>query len=278
MEIWLFVIIAEVDKLLSALMAGGDIHSTVAAEVYGKEAYGKKGEEVVDTLIYSKNKLVRALIRKDKRQKCKGVNFGIIYGIGGNGLAEWLKIPKLEAFNLRRDYIKKYPEVITSVDKCKKSIARLGYVEDLMKRRYNVDYKEAYKAVNALVQGSCAQIVKYAYLKIGEMLDRLRDYSGRRIAVLLPIHDEFINEFPKEARYLGHAPIILAAIKYYMTHIPELEKLGIVLKADIKVSNTSWEEKKGISKWMQKRINLIYKRMEKVKDPIAVLKENSVIL
>ena len=227
MEMWLFAILSGEKNMLKTLMSGGDIHAQTAIDVLGKEAY-------VSSRV-SKD------IDKEKRQDMKAVNFGIIYGMGFRALAKKIKKSEAESYSLRNAYLDTYPRIVEFVEENKRQLIDYGYVADIFGRRYNIDPREAYKATNALVQGSCAQILKIAILAIDRDLLLRRRYS--RVRLIMPIHDELIFELRKALAKAAKDRFLLAA-KSRMENIHQLTDRGIILKVDVKKSTRSWEDKK----------------------------------
>ncbi len=238
MEMWLFAILAEETRMLTALKAGADIHSTVSVDVYKDKAFNSKGEA---RLIIQDSKLVEANMDDLNRFKCKKVNFGIIYGMGFKALAVAIKGKELEGYDLRNNYLKTYPRVVGFMEENTDKLRTLGYVEDLFGRRYNLTVRNAYKATNCLVQGGCAQILKIALIAIALYLKHLPSYSGLRVRMILLIHDEIMIQVPNAA-YL-HWDTILRNINRQMVRIPQLLDIGIKLTVDKKCSTDSWESK-----------------------------------
>lgn len=228
MEMWLFAIFANASKLIDALKRGEDAHDATAIMMCGKSAIGKDGK-----------------VKHSIRQKFKQVNFAMIYGMGFRGLAKYLHIPEVEAFDLRREYMDNIPEVPIFMDECKRRLIKYRYVKDMFGRHYHIPVRESYKAVNALVQGSCAQILKIALINLHKFMKHpsWSNYSLRP-NLLVPVHDEIIIEIPTKAlAYQKSCKFIAKNLHNTMEDIPELYPFGVRLKIDIKISNTSWEDK-----------------------------------
>ena len=217
-EMWLFALQANEKVMLKALINGEDVHSATAIEMLGKAALDKDGN-----------------VKPEERQNCKAINFGIIYGMGNNGLAEKLQIPTIEAIGLRRTYLEKFPAIQEFVSKCKHNIAVNGCVKDIFGKTYNIEYMKAHKAVNAVVQGACAQIFKEGILNIS------KKSMLKKCNTLIYAHDEIIIEVPNilSADFIN----ICRCIVKCMISIPQLIDRGIVLKVDVKKSDKSWEDK-----------------------------------
>jgi DNA polymerase-1 len=168
-------------KLRESFARGEDIHRTTAAEVLGKEA---------------------AALTKDERNIAKMVNFGIIYGISAYGLSENLEIPREEAQEYIDAYLARFPLVQDFIERTIEQAARDGYVTTLLGRRRPVPEIRAMNrqtrslgerlAVNSVMQGTAADVIKVAMVRIHR---RLRD-EGRQARLVLQVHDELLLEVP----------------------------------------------------------------------------------
>ena len=154
-----------------------DIHSSTAAKVFGVEL-----DEVT----------------RDMRSKAKAVNFGIAYGQGAFGLAQTLNIPRREAKEIIENYFEQFPGIRGFMDNVVENAREKGYCETIMgRRRYlrdinspnAVDRKAAERlAVNAPIQGSAADMIKVAMIRIHEVFKE-RQFKSR---MLLQVHDELV--------------------------------------------------------------------------------------
>jgi DNA polymerase I len=169
--------------LIQAFHEGQDIHTAVAAQIHGV-----KPEEVT----------------KEQRGGAKMVNFGIVYGITSFGLARRLAIGEREAAEIIAGYKKRFAGITTFLEECVEQARRLGYVETILKRRRPISGIESRNpneralaermAINSVVQGSAADLIKVA------MVDLYRLLKGRDDArLLLQIHDELVVEAKAEA-------------------------------------------------------------------------------
>ncbi|MBV8064233.1 MAG: DNA polymerase I [Actinobacteria bacterium] len=168
-------------KLREAFDRGEDIHAATAAEVLGKE---------------------QATLTKDERNVAKMVNFGIIYGISAFGLSENLEIPREEAQDYIDTYLARFPLVQDFIQRTIEQAERDGYVTTLFGRRRPVPEIRASNrqtrslgerlAVNSVMQGTAADIIKVAMVNIHR---RLRD-EGRSARLVLQVHDELLVEAP----------------------------------------------------------------------------------
>src|SRR5689334_21302859 len=168
-------------KLREAFARNEDIHAATAAEVLGKD---------------------QATLTKDERNIAKMVNFGIIYGISAFGLSENLEIPREEAQEYIDAYLARFPMVQDFIQRTIEQAKQDGYVTTLFGRRRPVPEIRASNrqtralgerlAVNSVMQGTAADIIKVAMVNIHR---RLVD-EGRGSRLVLQVHDELLVEAP----------------------------------------------------------------------------------
>ena len=170
------------EGMLGAFAAGEDIHRATAAEVFG---------------------LPLAEVGPEQRRYAKTINFGLIYGMGAFGLAQSLGIEQKAA----RDYIDRYFARFAGVrrwmEETKARAAELGYVETLFGRRIvlqdikggNGPRRSAAErqAINAPMQGTAADLIKMAMVKVQQVL---RD-EARASRMIMQVHDELVLEVPE---------------------------------------------------------------------------------
>jgi DNA polymerase-1 len=182
-ELRLVAAMADIPRLKQAFTDGHDIHAITASEVFGVPLDQMDGET---------------------RRKAKAINFGIIYGISGFGLAKQLSIEPGEASRYIKLYFQRFPELSNFMEETKAIAHDNGYVETLYNRRAWIrginDKNHAIKsgaeraAINAPVQGTAADIMKAAMIKIDTAIQ-----SGDIAAkMLLQVHDELIFEIDDE--------------------------------------------------------------------------------
>ena len=171
--------------MIEAFNSGADIHAATAAKIYGIPV-----EEVTS----------------DMRRKAKTANFGIIYGISVFGLAERLNIPRSESKELIEGYFKTYPGIRDYMDESVRIAKENGYVETIYKRkrflpdiRSNNAIVRGYaerNAINAPIQGSAADIIKVAMVRIFNRFEA----EGLKSKMILQVHDELnFNVYKNEA-------------------------------------------------------------------------------
>lgn len=172
------------ENMIEAFREGFDIHRATAAKIWHEPM-----NEVSDA----------------QRKKAKQANFGIIYGITTYGLAQRMEIPNSEARQLIDDYFKTFPKVHAYMEKAKEEARQKGYAETLFgRRRYLPDINShnatvrgfaERNAINAPIQGSEADIIKVAMIRIWRRFKT----EGIRSKMILQVHDELnFSVFPEE--------------------------------------------------------------------------------
>lgn len=198
--------------LLETFHRDEDIHAATAARLFGVDV---------------------AEVTPDMRRLAKTVNFGVIYGMSGYGLEQATELSREEAEQFIASYFEKHPQVKDYLDSTKKQARELGYVQTILGRRRTIpeihssnrNLREAAErmAINMPVQGSSADIIKVAMIK----LDREMGRHHLKSKLLLQVHDELIFEVPEEE------------LDEMSKLVPQLMstslKLSVPLKVDIKV-------------------------------------------
>ena len=178
-ELRIMAHLSQDEGLLNAFAAGQDVHKATAAEVFGV---------TVDQ------------VSSDQRRSAKAINFGLIYGMSAFGLAKQLGISRAQSQDYIGRYFTRYPGVQEYMDETKAKAARQGYVETLYGRRLylpdinasNGIARQASErtAINAPMQGTAADIIKRAMIKVDEWLVS----SGLNARMTMQVHDELIFE------------------------------------------------------------------------------------
>ena len=145
-------------------------------------------------------------INSDMRRKAKAINFGIIYGISQYGLAKQIMVSNNEAAEFLNSYFKKFPEIKDYMNDTIKFCRKSGYVNNIFGRRshitgindknFNIRNFQERAAINAPIQGSAAEIMRLAMIRISK---RIEEDQEKKFKMLLQIHDELIFEVPKES-------------------------------------------------------------------------------
>ena len=178
------------ENMIEAFREGHDIHAATAAKIYKEEMEN---------------------VTRDQRTKAKRANFGIIYGITIFGLADRLEISREEARQLIDGYFETFPKVKEYMEKAKEEARSKGYVETLFhRRRYLADINSANgtvrgfaerNAINAPIQGTAADIIKVAMVRI----HRRFKSENIRSKMILQVHDELnFSVYPDEKEKVEH--------------------------------------------------------------------------
>ena len=184
-ELRIMAHLSEDPNMIEAFNSGADIHAATAAKIYN---------------------VPLEMVTGDMRRKAKTANFGIIYGISVFGLSERLNIPRGEAKELIDGYFKTYSRIKAYMDECIHLAKEKGYVETIFKRkRYLPDinsgnaivrgYAER-NAINAPIQGSAADIIKIAMIRIYKRFEE----EKLRSKMVLQVHDELNFNVYKEEK------------------------------------------------------------------------------
>ena len=202
---------ADVKALKKAFKNGEDIHSLTASQVFN----------------VSINK-----VNEDLRRKAKAINFGIIYGITQYGLAKQISVSNHEALDFINAYFKKFPEIKDYMNSTIKSCRTKGYVNNIFGRRihlrgindknFSVRSFQERAAINAPIQGSAADIIRLAMIKLDHLTETDKKFKTK---MLLQIHDELIFECSKDDKIyvqnvIKDAMISISSSDYHMFSIP----------------------------------------------------------
>lgn len=221
-ELRLVADIAGLESLRQAFLDGLDIHAQTASEVFGIPLAEMDGET---------------------RRKAKAINFGIIYGISGYGLARQLHCSPGEAKAYIDAYFEKYPGIKDYMDSIKAFCREKGYVETKFGRKIHIggirDSNQAKRgfseraAINAPIQGTAADVIKRAMIRVPKRLKS----EGLAARMLLTVHDELLFETPE-----AEIEATIAAVRDVMenAHRPAVEfSVPLVAEAGI---GMSWAE------------------------------------
>lgn len=210
------------DKVLIEIFKNGrDIHTEVAARVFGKDS---------------------TLDAYEQRRRAKVINFGILYGMGVNALQQSLSTSRKEAQEFYNQYFETFPRLAEYLEELKGHAARKGYTETLFgRRRYFDGIKSAIPyvrasaermAINAPLQGTSADIIKLAMIEIDRILPDI---------LLLQVHDELVFEIKK-----GKVEEYATQIKKSMEAVvPEEKRRGVPIVVEGK-AGPNWGEMKKI--------------------------------
>ena len=209
-------------SFLEAFRLGQDIHTRTASEVFG---------------------VPLDLVTPEMRNRAKAVNFGIVYGISDFGLARDLKVSRQEAKSYIDNYFARCPGVRSYIDRVIKDAKAQGYVSTLLNRRrylpellsknFNIRNFGERAAMNTPIQGSAADIIKLAMIRISKEL-KLRQMQAQMV---LQVHDELIFDTPE-----AEVEELISLVRDCMENAL---KLDVPLDVDIKLG-LNWYEAKPI--------------------------------
>ncbi len=215
---------AQDEAMQAAFRAGQDIHAATAAAIYNVSLNS---------------------VNSEQRRHAKAINFGLIYGMTPYGLTRTTDLTLAEAEEFVTAYFKRFPGVKGYLDNMRQRAAEQGFVETLLgRRRYfpglkdqrnqNIRGREEREAINAPIQGTAADIIKLAMLRVPDALTEAR-LSAR---MLLQVHDELVFECPTE-----ELRETAATVRHVMENA---YPLSVPLKTDAR-NGSNWFEMKDIS-------------------------------
>ncbi len=219
-ELRLLAHISGDEGMIAAFNSGKDIHRTTASEVF---------------------RVPFSEVTSEQRNAAKAVNFGIVYGISDFGLARNLDIPVKRASEYIKLYFDRYPGVKAYLEKSVDEAKKNGYAITMFERRramtelkssnYNTRSFGERVAMNMPIQGTAADIIKLAMVKVSRILNE----RGLKTKLILQVHDELIFDTPKE-----EAEEVENLVHECMEQVAHL---SVPLDADVKVGH-SWYETK----------------------------------
>ncbi len=210
--------------MLNAFRAGQDIHATTAAAIYG---------------------VPLEKVTREMRRHSKAINFGLIYGMSAFGLTRTTELTLAESQDFVEAYFNQFPGVKKYLDGIRKEATQNGYVETMLgRRRYFPNLKgsvnqvvrarEEREAINAPIQGTAADIMKIAMIKIPPALAK----AGLHGRMLLQVHDELVVECPS-----SELDELVRVVRKIMENA---YKLDIPLTTEAR-SGTNWDELKPLA-------------------------------
>ena len=218
-ELRIMAHLSQDESLLNAFAHDKDIHRVTAGEILGK---------------------AESEVTNEERRRAKAVNFGLIYGMSAFGLSKQINIPRKEAQFYIDRYFERYPGVQQYMEQTRQLAAEQGYVETLSGRRLylpkirstnGIEKRGAERAaINAPMQGTAADIIKTAMIKMSEWI---KNQSADNIKMVMQVHDELVFEVKD------------AFVEQYCTEIKKIMEncyqLSVPLKVDVGIGN-NWDE------------------------------------
>lgn len=212
-EMRFFCHLAEDPDMAEAI--ADDIHLFVASEIYGIP---------IDK------------VTKEQRKRAKQINFGILYGSGAEKVAETLTrmgLPTstMEASLLFTRYHRRFPSIRRVTQEYKKFLIEHKYIENLYGRRYYLNTRDGYKGLNYVCQGSPADLMKQAMVKIWRWLRR----RGLRSKILIQVHDELVVQIPRNEE----AEVVPKIVEL----MQDLTSFYVPITVGVEVSKSRWSHK-----------------------------------
>ncbi len=217
-ELRVLAYLSQDPNLLAAFANDEDIHTATAAQVFN---------------------VAKEEVNSEKRRIAKVVNFGVIYGMSDYGLEQATSLSRQEAADFIDSYFKRYSKVKEYLDSTKKQAIEKGYVQTVLGRRryipeikssdYQVRQAAERMAINMPVQGTAADIIKLAMIRIQDEITRRHLQSK----MIIQVHDELVFEVPQRE---------IESMKQLVQEImPSAMEIGIPLKVDMKIGR-NWGE------------------------------------
>jgi DNA polymerase-1 len=198
--------------LVAAFAQGEDIHRATAAEVFATSL-----EQV----------------SSDQRRSAKAINFGLIYGMSAFGLAKQLGIDRVQAQAYVDLYFRRYPGVRAYMDRTRELAREQGFVETLFGRRLylpeiaarNAQRRQAAErtAINAPMQGTAADIIKRAMLRVADWISA----EARDVIMIMQVHDELVFEVPEAYRRTAETAIRERMERAAQLDVPLVVEVGV---------------------------------------------------
>jgi DNA polymerase-1 len=221
-ELRILAHIADIPQLRKAFADGLDIHAMTASEMFGVPIEGMPPEV---------------------RRRAKAINFGIIYGISAFGLANQLSIPREEAGLYIRKYFERFPGIRDYMEATKRLCRDNGFVTTIFGRKCNYPAIRSSNpsersfmeraAINAPIQGSAADIIRRAMIRMDEALEK----AGLAARMLLQVHDELVFEVPDV-----EVEATLPVVRKVMEEAPHpAVNLAVPLRVDARAAQ-NWDE------------------------------------
>lgn len=218
-EVWIFSLLSGDNSLIEPLLQGRDFHAAISEQVWGEEKDFKENKQYY-------------------RKRAKLLMFCRLYGGGAKQVAKLIGCSVNEAYSFIEDYNNRLPGVPRFMNKISDYVAVNGKLVNPFGRQYFLDADYAYKGVNYLVQGTAADILKRAMIRIHTLFKT--KWTGCNM--LLTLHDELMLEIPKKY----HSNELMRDIVNAMQTDYEIIGSPIPLPVSMKITKTSWAECKEI--------------------------------
>ena len=221
-ELRLAAALSKDPKMTASFKQGEDIHARTAAEIH---------------------KISLKDVTKDIRRTAKEVNFGVLYGLGSNGLAQRTDMNRTEAKEFIEKYFSIYKKIKEFIDQTKNFAHNKGYVQTIFgRRRYLPDINSSMPmlrasaermATNMPLQGTAADLMKLAMIKVYRDLPKI----SKKSKMISQVHDELVLEVPKSE--------VKKVAKFIKQTMEEVYKLSVPLVADVEIG-PNWNKLKSL--------------------------------
>lgn len=252
-EVWVFAFVANEKAMIKALLSGSDFHLATAHAAWGhrpdfctcgrwktmQKEHRDTGKTVISWDI-EKHKHKKGCLIKWWRQRAKMILFSRLYGGGIGKVAFLIRCSLAEAEEFVDEFNKNLPGVKDYMERTIEEVRETGLLTNLFGRQYEIEKRFAYKAVNYMVQGSSADILKRALVRIDEYLRA----NYERSFLIGNVHDEILTEVHRDE----HSAFLMRKIvKMMQADSKFIPNLPVPLPVGFKITSTSWNDAKEVT-------------------------------
>lgn len=233
-EVWAFAFVANEKVMIEALMSGRDFHLSTAAAAWGHRkdfctcGLDPNWKQKTSHKIHKKGCLI-----KWWRQRAKMILFSRLYGGGKKKIAFLIRCTLAEAAEFIEDFNDNLPGVKAYMDDLVQEVRESGKLINLFGREYEIERDRAYKAVNYMIQGSCAEIMKRAMVRIDEYLTERYPRSH----FIGSVHDEALMEIFLKDHSVELMRTVVRLMQKDSHYIPNLP---VPLPVGMKITSSHW--------------------------------------
>lgn len=221
-EVWIFAFVAKEPSMMDALLHGHDFHLSTAQAAWGDRPDFEE-------------------LKKWWRQRAKMILFSKLYGGGVGKIASLIRCSTEEAWQFLVDFDEKLPGVRRYMDDLIDSVTRTGMLTNLFGRQYPISRNKAYRAVNYMVQGSAAEVMKRALVRLDKLCKIPR---WKHVRLVGTVHDEAILELPIKVDSPELRAEVIRLMQVDSHYVPNLPR---PLPVSMKLTYTNWSEAKEVA-------------------------------